>query len=201
MKRNAISPQRTIVAGGVAALMLVSSNVLANNADTTMDLEVTLSPVMTITCTPLKFGELFLPTGSRTGGSTVISFAPGDGGLNAGGGKDEVTFGKGSQSGTCTVSNGPDSTDLDITFEKSDNSSLATDGTEAVNLGNGGDASVATPASLTISPNVTSTVVTTNGTGDGSFNIGGEISIPDNLSDANYGEHSATITVIVTDNT
>jgi hypothetical protein len=198
MKRNAISPQRTIVAGGVAALILVSSNVLANNADTTMDLEVTLSPVMTITCTPLKFGELFVPIGSRENGVTDISFSPGEGGLNPGGGANEVTFGEGSQPGTCTVSNGPGDTDLDITFEK-DGSPLADGG--PVNLGSGGDAEVQTPGSLTIAPELVSAVVTTDGSGSGSFDIGGTISIPDNLSESNYGEHSATITVIVTDNT
>jgi hypothetical protein len=112
-----------------------------------------------------------------------------------------VTFGEGSQPGTCTVSDGPGDTDLDITFQKSDESDLATDGTEAVNLGSEGDASVTTPGSLTIAPKVTSTVVTTDANGGGSFNIGGEISIPDSLAEQNYGEHSATITVIVTDDT
>jgi len=201
MKLKAIALQRAILSGSIASLLVASSNVLATSEDTaSLDVQATLSPSITIECnTALNFGKLVVPTGIRTNGPTDITMEPGSGGLNEGGSSSEVTFGGGSSSGQCELTGGPNGVDHTIKLLDTDSTELGTDGTgTSFQLGSSAGDSATTPASLDVIPKLETTTIAFNDGGTNTFNIGGKITIPDDLNSDNYGDYQKTIDVKVT---
>jgi hypothetical protein len=201
MKLNAIGLQRAILFGSITSLLLVSPNVLATSEDTaTLDVKATLSPAITIECnTALNFGKLIVPTGSRNG-STEITMDPSSG-FTQGGSQGEVTFGGGSSPGQCELTSGPDGVDHTIKlFNTNSNTELGRDGTgTGFGLGSSAGDAATTPASINVIPKLTTTTISFTDGGANTFNIGGVITIPDDLVSDNYGDYQKTIDVKVTE--
>ena len=201
MKLKAIALQRAILSGSIASLLVASSNVLATSEDAaTLDVQATLSPSITIECnTALNFGKLIVPTGTRTNGSTDIMMEPGSGGLNEGGSSNEVTFGGTSSAGECELTGGPDGVEHTIKLLDPEGNELGTDGTgTSFGLGSSAGDAATTPASLEVIPKLATTTIAFNDGGTNTFNIGGKITIPDDLNPDNYGDYQKTIDVKVT---
>lgn len=198
MKCKKIRQNSLKIAGSAAALVLASSQVLADDsAENTLDVEATLSPAMTIECeTALNFGELIVPVGDRDSDTDIV-LDP-ENGLS-GDGEGEVTFGEGSGPGECIVTGGPADEDLDIVLSY-DGTELGTDGSgDSFELGSSGDNSADDPATLAVTPDLSSEKVSIGEDLKGSFQIGGKLKIPDSLDVANFGDYQATITVEVGD--
>ena len=202
MKLKSMALQCAILSGSIASLLVASSNVLATSEDTaSLDVKATLSPSITIECnTALNFGKLIVPTGTRTNGSTDITMEPGSGGLNEGGSSNEVTFGGGASLGQCELTGGPVGVDHTIQlFDTNSTTELGTDGTgTASQLGSSAGDIATTPASLDVIPKLETTTIAFTDGGMNTFNIGGKITIPDDLVSDNYGDYQKTIEVKVT---
>lgn len=198
VKRKKLIQVSFKLAASAAALALASSQVLADDsAESTLDVEATLSPAMTIECeTALNFGELIVPVGDRDS-ATDIKLDP-ENGLT-GDGKGEVTFGGGSEPGECKVTGGPADEEFDISLSY-DGTDLGTDEDgESFELGESGDNAPVEPASLEVKLHLSSGKFSINEDQEGSFQIGGNLKIPGSLEEANFGDYQATITVKVGD--
>lgn len=185
-----------------AALALLASAgsapVFAVTASADIDVTAGIAPVLSMTCTPVKFGVWRVPV--RNSGSataielSLISDTPTVSGNTAGGVALSTTAGWGAARGQCTVtgSAAADSTLLNITAANS-TGTLGADSSSAYT----GLSAPATPiAALGYALAAATTAPLTSG--GTTFYVGGSLSIPQNVTTANYGAYKATLAPVIT---
>ena len=185
MKLRMKTLTRAILATSLVAGLGFSQTALAEEATGTLAINAGLSEAMTVTCgTALNFGITRVQLSDYSGDNTIVVAATG--GATKGGTGTGVTVGDGA-AGECSVSGSSETTGtITVSFTTSEgNITLSKDSNSA-------DLKVGT-------------FTTTDGDalqlsgGGTTFNIGGTLTIPDNLTLENMGDYTGEVVVTVTD--
>ena len=166
----------------------LSQSALAEEGTGEVEVTAGLAQALKVECnTALDFGTTSLVAGDRSG-NTVITVAPD--GTTTTSGSDVVSVGT-AQVGLCTVTGSQNTAGTFTTKEFQAPTMNADSGQTAPDDGSGNP-------TLTVSNfESSSTEIDSNGAAD--INIGGDLTIPDNLDGDNYGDYSGTVTFIVVD--
>jgi len=201
MKTHHFSVRSTLLATGIAVALGLSQTALADTASDDLEITAGLTEALTLSCeTALSFGITRLETGNR-GGTTTLTVDPDGGDITLGGDDTNVSAGTG-QAGTCTIagSSATDGATVTVTIGgsslESADVSLVADANAFSGLGPPGtllnDLDVSTFAT-----NPGSVVIDSNG--GATFNIGGTLTIPAEVTGDNLGGYSNEVTVEVDD--
>ncbi|KAB7689737.1 DUF4402 domain-containing protein [Plesiomonas shigelloides] len=188
-------------------MMAISSALLSGQASAqssfdTVDAYAGIAPTLELTCSDVNFGVWRMGTGSR-GGDTLITL-PSDGSAAVrSGGTAALSNANSHQApvrSTCQLkgSGAPNATVATVTLK--DNTNMTFAGTSSNNF------AVTLPAPVSaaaLTANLTaSTLAPVISGGSTQVYIGGELTIPDNIVEANYGSYktSAPLTVTLEDN-
>jgi hypothetical protein len=188
MKRNAINLQRFILSGSLIGVMVVSTNVIAEPPSDELDVQVELSDALSISCDrALNFGDVTLPTGERSG-TTTVRFL--DNSVQISGDTNEVSVGDtNTKTGKCTVSGGPANENVNVSY-----GGAPVELTEATS--NGPDTKVPGLKVSNFSASDDNTV-SLDSVGKKTFNIEAELTIPQTIQPKNLGAYEGTVTVKV----
>ena len=185
----------------VALAMLAtagSSSIFAATTTANIDATAGLQPVLSMTCTPVKFGVWRIPT--RTSGGTTLITLPNtsdtatSSGNTAGGVAMSSTAAFQSARGVCTMvgSTAPDATAMTIAMTTSA-TSMASDGA-SVYTGLGAPTTAVTGLSTILNSPSTSAIISSGTT----FHVGGILTIPQTIVSANYGAYKTSTPVVIT---
>ena len=185
----------------VALAMLAtagSSSVFAATTAANIDATAGLQPVLSMTCTPVKFGVWRVPVRSTGGTTTITLSTTSDTAAPSGNTNGGVAMSAAaaflSARGLCTVvgSTAADATAMTITLTASA-TSMGSDGA-SVYTGLGAPTTAATGMSTILSAPSTS-AITNSGT---TFYVGGTLTIPQTIVAGNYGAYKTTTPVVIT---
>ncbi|MGL5757277.1 hypothetical protein [Plesiomonas sp.] len=178
---------KTIRISAIAAgMLLFTGHAMAYIDDATVNAYAGIAPVLTLTCTDLNFGVWKVSVGSRSAATTITLAADSSG--TATSSDSGVALAKGyspAAAGACDISGSvaPDGTQALVSMSSNTN-------IEFVGQANTKFAStIAKPtADADLRANVTaSTTTPVISNGVSRFYLGGELTIPNNLSKSNYG--------------
>lgn len=204
MKHRTTILHRALLATGIAVGMGLSQTALAETASDDLEITAGLIEALTLSCdTALSFGITRLTLEGRTG-STTITVAASDGATTLSGYTSGVTAGTG-VAGVCTISGSA--------ADENDPVTVKIGGTEADLIATGvsvdleGNASafddLAAPdpalTGLAVTELGLNGPVTIDNSGGATFQIGGDLTIPQTVVTGNLGGYSTTITVEVDD--
>ncbi|MGL5221548.1 MAG: hypothetical protein ACRC8I_01345, partial [Plesiomonas shigelloides] len=176
---------------------LLSGNVSAKLSNDNVDAFAGIEPALELTCSDINFGVWRLKSGSR-GNVTKITL-PADGATATADVGAALSTSNGYQAparSSCQLkgSTAPDATASTVTLANATNVSFT--GTNSNNFANTLKAPVAA-ATLTANfvPSTLAPVISGGGT---QFYIGGDLTIPDNLIDNNYGSYKTVTPITIT---
>jgi hypothetical protein len=175
-----------------------SSSVFALTTTADIDATAGLQSVLSMTCTPVRFGVWKVPV--RSGGTTTAievgtasdtAFASGN---TTGGVAMSATAGYGSARGVCTVtgSSAPDATAMTISIPTA-TTNLASD-SASLFTGLLAPTTAVTGMTAVLTANLTSSI-TSGGT---TFFVGGTLTIPAIIVAANYGAYKTGSPIVIT---
>lgn len=175
-----------------------SSQVFALTTTADIDATVGLQSVLTLTCTPVKFGVWKVPARS-TGGDTIIDLGTGSDtatpiGNMAGGVAISGTSGYSSARGQCTMtgSSAADATAMTISIPTTP-TTLVSDSASAYS-GLAAPTTAVSGLSVVLSA-APSSSITSGGT---AFYVAGTLTIPETIVAANYGAYKTGTPIVVT---
>ncbi|MEL4204261.1 hypothetical protein P0W48_13005 [Plesiomonas shigelloides] len=181
---------------------LLSGQASAQTSSDTVDAYAGIAPTLELTCSDVNFGVWRMGTGAR-GGATIVTLPSNGTSATSTGGTAALSNANSHQApvrSTCQLkgSGAPNGTAATVTLK--DNTSMTFTGTSSNNF------AVTLPAPGTaaaLTANLTAfTLAPVISGGATQVYIGGELTIPDNIVEANYGSYktSAPLTVTLEDN-
>lgn len=187
--------QFTKIAAATALLAasLISTGAMAETVTSTIDAKAGLAPAIELSCTPVSFGVWRVPVRSTSGTTTITLNAAADTVVASGNTTRVAQSAVGAwihSKGVCTLSGSlaADTTAANVSI--SENTAMAFSAADATATGYTSLNAATTAAALVATLTVPVTSVITSGAT--TFNVGGVLTIPQNIVVGNYGGYKTT---------